>query len=80
MPLRAVPEGGGCVGEDLIGQVGVVDGAGHGDRADEGAEGQDRVALPSLGVVDEVGDDGEVFAYLLGVGGSRLRGGRGAGR
>ena len=44
--------------------------AGHRQGADEGAEGEDRVTLPGLGVVDEVGNDGDVVAYLLGVGGA----------
>ena len=46
----------GCgVGQYLLGQVRVVDCAGHGDRADKDTEGEDRLAFTDLavGVVDE---------------------------
>ena len=60
------------VGQYLLGQVRVVDCAGHGDRAHEDTEGEDCFAISDLavGVVDEVSQYGEAFLHLVGVGGS----------
>ncbi len=60
---------GGGVGQYLLGQVRVVDGPGHGDRADEGTEGEDGFAFSGLavGVAGEVGHHGQAFRYLAGV-------------
>jgi hypothetical protein len=43
-----------------------------GDRADEGAEGEDRFAFSdfTVGVIDEVSQHSEAFVYLFGVAGS----------
>jgi hypothetical protein len=53
-------------------QVWVVDCSGHGDGADEGTKGEDRFALSglSVGVVDEVRQNGEANLHLAGIGGS----------
>jgi hypothetical protein len=62
----------GCgVGQYLFGQVGVVEGSGYGDRADEGTEAEDRFAFcgSAVGAAGELGQHGEAFPYLAGVGG-----------
>jgi hypothetical protein len=63
----------GCgLGQYLLGKVRVVDCSGHGNRADEDTEHDDRFAFSDLavGVVDEVGQHGEVFLHLVAVFGS----------
>ena len=51
---------GRSTGQDLLGQLGVVDCPGHGDGTDQGTEGEDRFALGGLpvGVVDEARQHG----------------------
>jgi len=60
------------VGQYLLGQVRVVDCAGHGDRADKDTEGEDRLVFSDLavGVVDEASQHGETFPHLVRIGGS----------
>ena len=55
----------------MPGQVGVVDCPGHGDCADEDAEGENRFALSGLAVrvVDEVGQHGQAVPHLTGIAG-----------